>query len=139
MRVLIVNLVLLSCASPTGIVKLPDRTIIQHHRGGHILSVMQELAASPQPFQVQGYCASACTYVLSFEGTCVENDSLMVFHEATARTPRMQKAWTRIMYNWYPEKLQRHLERQVPKRGNIVFTGAELNKYFGVTKCKREN
>ena len=137
MRVLIASLFLVSCvASPTGMVQLPDKTIIQYHRGGHIPSVMQELAAVNKPVEVHGFCASACTYVLSFENTCVRGDSDFVFHEATANTERMSKAWTRIMFNWYPKKLRDYLSNNISsRRKKIAFKGRDLSKYFNVKKC----
>lgn len=129
-------ILLLSACSVHHSIQITDSgSVVHYHRGGHIASVMQEIAAHPKPYRVKGLCASSCTYVLSFDDTCVDPDATFVFHQASANRPDVQKAWTRIMFNWYPDKLRDHMHRYSRPNQNYVIDGDQLNKLFGVKLC----
>lgn len=131
------SVLILSACAKHGIEEFPTHSVIHYHKGGNIPKVMQEISSKKQPYHVKGFCGSSCTYVLAFPDTCVYPNSRFMFHQAKHKDPELQRAWTKIMFNWYPENLRNFLIENSRPGKNYTFLGKDLNRRNNVKFCPK--
>ena len=98
--------------------------VVEWDPGGNIHAYQQrarELAATGTRVEIQGYCASACSFLLGNPGTCAGPDAVVRLHAARWASTIAESgqyrgeyaaAPTRSMINAYPRKLRRWIARQ---------------------------
>lgn len=100
-------------------------------RTGQFGQIRQQVAASGQPFRIEGHCQSACTMFLKLKNACVEPSAELLFHAGSN-----QKA-TQQMMNSYNGRLRSYLVANhiMDTTTFTTISGRDIIQKFGYRAC----
>lgn len=93
------------------------------------------------PVRVEGYCNSACTYVLTMPPSevCVTPRASFGFHLATLDGRPLRKFTDMLAYRMYPDAVRKWLKRHEPMQSEVTSMYADEAIELGVARrCDEE-
>ncbi|WP_298878734.1 hypothetical protein [uncultured Bradyrhizobium sp.] len=98
---------------------------------GQFGQIRQQVAATGQPFRIEGHCQSACTMFLKLKNACVEPSAELLFHAGSN-----QKA-TNQMLNSYNGALRSYLVANhiMDTSSFTTISGKDIIQKFGYRAC----
>jgi hypothetical protein len=131
-----------STRPPYPIVERAGVIVLRNDPGGDVnahLKWLDRIGAAHMPVRIEGYCNSACTFVLKLPArqVCVTPDVTLGFHQvfdpATGKNlPRVTK---RIVRDVYPKPVRDWIRVHGPLRSDVIEMTAKTAIALGVVRA----